>query len=158
MIRFFGTGPRSLMRTITERSFFRSVTLTQEPSGKVRCAAVNWYMSYGSPLAVCLCWKMRPYHEAFPTWDFRVLIGGTVSRVCPGVHCRDSGVLLPGAAPSAVVKTNPAAIWLSSRNIKHLSSLSWSSLTSPVRHLLALRAMAVNGSAQLEACVLADVP
>src|SRR5271157_4849785 len=53
--RFFRTGPRSLIRTTTERSVLRSVTLTQEPRGSVRCAAVNWYMSYGSPLAVCLC-------------------------------------------------------------------------------------------------------
>src|SRR5271157_1040129 len=49
------TGPRSLIRTTTERSVLRSVTLTQEPRGSVRCAAVNWYMLYGSPLAVCLC-------------------------------------------------------------------------------------------------------
>src|SRR5271165_3192576 len=55
-----------------------------------------------------------------------------VSWVCPGVPVRDSGVLLPGAAPSAVVKTNPAATWLSTRNIKHLLSLSWSSVTYPI--------------------------
>jgi hypothetical protein len=36
-------------------------------------------------------------------------------------------VLLPGAAPSAVAKTTVTATWLSTRNIKHLSSFGWSS-------------------------------
>src|SRR5664279_1318759 len=72
---------------------------------------------------------MRPYHEAFPTSAFGVRVGLCVSRICPGIPFRDSGVLLPGAAPNAVAKINVAAIGLSTRNIKHLSSFKLVLLT-----------------------------
>src|SRR5271169_6867920 len=111
------------MRTITDLSFFRFVTLTQEPSGSVRWAAVKSCISYGSPLAVFLCWNTFPYHEALPTWNFLVGTGLMVSWVCPGVPWFESGVLLlPGAAPSAVVKSRTTAAWFSTRSIKHLAS------------------------------------
>ena len=41
-----------------------------------------------------------------------------------------AGVLLPGAAPSAVAKTMVTATWLSTRNIKHLSSFRLVLLTA----------------------------
>lgn len=53
MIRLFH-GPRSLIRTYTDRRLRRLVTLAHEPSGSVRDAAVRAYMSYLSPLAVSL--------------------------------------------------------------------------------------------------------
>ena len=43
---------RSLMRTFTERPVAGLVTITEEPIGKVRDAAVKAFGSYGSPLAV----------------------------------------------------------------------------------------------------------
>src|SRR5579875_3567028 len=76
---------------------------------------------------------MRPYHEAFPTCGFRVRVG-LVSWICPGVPFRESGVLLPGAAPSDVAQSNVAAVArLSTRNIKHLSSLKSVLLTRCVK-------------------------
>src|ERR1700678_740938 len=65
---------------------------------------------------------MRPYHEAFPTSavDGRF---GLDSWMFPGAPFCESGVLLPGAAPNAVASANVAANGLSTRNIKHLSSL-----------------------------------
>src|SRR5579871_958650 len=121
MIRFGATGPRSLMRTTTFRLFLRSVTLTQEPIGRLRWAAVKSNMSYGSPLAVFLFWKMRPYQEALPSCAFArwVVLWSWIRLGAP--FC-ESGVLLPGAAPNAVANTNVAATGLSTRNIKHLSS------------------------------------
>src|SRR6516225_10200122 len=111
------------MRTMTDLSFFRFVTLTQDPNGSVRCAAVKSCMSYGSPLAVFLCWNSRPYQEALPTWNLRAGIGLMSSWVCPGIPWFESGViLLPGAAPSAVVKSKTSDAWLSTRSIKHLAS------------------------------------
>src|SRR5437870_6583648 len=59
-------GPRSLMRTSTERPLSKLVTRTRVPSGSVRCAAVSAFMSYASPLAVGLPWCWRPYQEAIP--------------------------------------------------------------------------------------------
>jgi len=44
--------PRSLIRTFTERPVVGLVTITEEPIGKVREAAVKASGSYGSPLAV----------------------------------------------------------------------------------------------------------
>jgi hypothetical protein len=44
--------PRSLIRTFTERPVAGLVTITEEPIGKVREAAVKASGSYGSPLAV----------------------------------------------------------------------------------------------------------
>jgi len=64
MILSRGTGPRSLIRTKIQRRLRRFVTFTQLPNGKVRCAAVSSYMSYGSPLAVGLPSKSLPYQDA----------------------------------------------------------------------------------------------
>src|SRR6266850_1791174 len=68
MMRDSGTGPRSFTRTMTHRPLCMLVTLTHVPRGSWRCAAVNWNMSYGSPLAVVLPWNCLPYQEALPTW------------------------------------------------------------------------------------------
>src|SRR5256885_15134987 len=68
-MRDSGTGPRSFTRTMTQRPLCMLVTLTHVPRGSWRCAAVNWNMSYGSPLAGGLPWKFLPYQEALPTWE-----------------------------------------------------------------------------------------
>jgi hypothetical protein len=45
MMRPFANGPRSLMRTSTQRPVSRFVTRTHVPKGIVRWAAVIWPMS-----------------------------------------------------------------------------------------------------------------
>src|ERR1700757_3711527 len=65
MIRVWGTGPRSFTRTITDLLLRRFVTFTRVPRGNLRWAAVNWNISYGSPLAVSLPWNCLPYQDAF---------------------------------------------------------------------------------------------
>src|SRR5437868_13706041 len=67
-MRDSGTGPRSFTRTMTQRPLCMLVTVTHVPRGSWRWAAVNWNISYGSPLAVVLPWNCLPYHEALPTW------------------------------------------------------------------------------------------
>src|SRR5262249_23772344 len=57
------TGPRSLMRTTTDRPLARFSTRTREPSGSVRCAAVSLSPSMTSPLAVAV---VKSYQEARP--------------------------------------------------------------------------------------------
>src|SRR5438552_13905747 len=61
-------GPRSLMRTTTERPFARFVTRARVPIGSERCAAVNSFASKRPPLAVRLPSKLSPYHDATVTW------------------------------------------------------------------------------------------
>src|SRR3954468_1074238 len=63
-----GTGPRSFTLTTTDLPLSRLVTFTRVPSGSCLWAAVNWNMSYGSPLAVVFPWKLFPYQLALPTW------------------------------------------------------------------------------------------
>jgi hypothetical protein len=60
-------GPRSLMRTLTERPFETLVTCTTEPSGSVGEAAVSWLGSNRSPLDVRRPLNPGPYHEAVTT-------------------------------------------------------------------------------------------
>ena len=74
-----------------------------------------------------------------------------VCSVCRGVPCCDSRAPLPGIEPGALVNTSPAAIWLSTRSIKRLSSLSWCALRSPLNPLPALGATVFSGSEQLMA-------
>jgi hypothetical protein len=45
-------GPRSLIRTMTVRRFFKLVTRTNVPKGNERCAAVSFAGENNSPLAV----------------------------------------------------------------------------------------------------------
>src|SRR6266446_3463268 len=73
-------GPRSLMRTTTERPFARFVTRTRVPSGNERCAAVKPFASNRSPLAVRLPSKLSPYHDANVTWPPAGRDGGGVTR------------------------------------------------------------------------------
>src|SRR5829696_3889451 len=61
-------GPRSLMRTTTERPVRSLVTRTREPKGKLLCAAVRARVLKRSPLAVFLPWKPGPYQDAPPLW------------------------------------------------------------------------------------------
>src|SRR4051794_28369277 len=72
------TGPRSLIRTITERPFCRFVTRTSECSGSERCAAVAWTVSSRSPLEVSrpTCWL--PYQAARPTCPRPVTCTGPI--------------------------------------------------------------------------------
>jgi len=65
-------GPRSLMRTLTERPFETLVTCTTEPSGSVLEAAVSWLGSNRSPLDVRRPANPGPYHEAVTTPGERV--------------------------------------------------------------------------------------
>ena len=59
-------GPRSLIRTVTERPVRSLTTRTLVPNGKVRCAAVMAFALKVSPLAVLRPWKPGPYHDAAP--------------------------------------------------------------------------------------------
>lgn len=61
-------GPRSLMRTTTERPVAVLVTRTRVPKRRVRWAAVRAFWSKRSPLAVSRPWKPGPYHEAISAW------------------------------------------------------------------------------------------
>ena len=59
-------GPRSLITTVIEAPVLRWITLTSAPNGSSRCAAVSWFMSKTSPLAVSRPWNGSPYQEAVP--------------------------------------------------------------------------------------------
>src|SRR5690606_15850168 len=59
-------GPRSLMRTTTERPLSSLTTRTKVLNGKVLCAAVSWLGSKIAPLAVRGPAKPGPYHDAMP--------------------------------------------------------------------------------------------
>ena len=49
-VEFLGSPAREVMRTTTLLLFFKLVTLTIVPMGRVRCAAVRAFLSYFSPL------------------------------------------------------------------------------------------------------------
>src|SRR5262245_704834 len=66
MIRPPTKGPRSLIRTTTERPLVRFSTSTLVPKGNERCAAVNSLGFIISPLAVREC---SAYEDACPTWS-----------------------------------------------------------------------------------------
>src|SRR5262249_6862326 len=57
-------GPRSLIRTSTERPFSGLVTTTREPSGRVFDAAVMAFWLKRSPVVVRRPLNPGPYHEA----------------------------------------------------------------------------------------------
>src|SRR5690606_37418201 len=59
-------GPRSLMRTTTERPLSSLTTRTRVLKGSVLCAAVSWLGSKISPLAVRRPANPGPYHDAIP--------------------------------------------------------------------------------------------
>ena len=69
-------GPRSLTRTSVDWLVSRLVTSSRVPKGRVRWAAVSWFMSNTSPLAVRRPWCWAPYQEAKPT-SSRPAAGGT---------------------------------------------------------------------------------
>ena len=74
-------GPRSLMRTTTDRPFAWFTTRSRVPNGSVRWAAVSRFGSNISPLAVrpdCAYHVARPLPIRRPTGT---LSGGTVSLV-----------------------------------------------------------------------------
>lgn len=66
MIRFPIQGPRSRIRTITDRPFRKFVTRTRVPSGRVRCAAIISCSLNGSPHAIRWPWLLLPYQLAVP--------------------------------------------------------------------------------------------
>jgi hypothetical protein len=72
-------GPRSLIRTTTERPFRRLVTRTFVPKGRVRWAAVNCPGLKVSPLAVRRPEKPLPYQEAIPC--LRLFLGCALCRL-----------------------------------------------------------------------------
>ena len=57
-------GPRSVIRTTTERPVRSSVTFTVLPRLIVRCAAVSRWGLNTPPPAVGFPWKLFPYHDA----------------------------------------------------------------------------------------------
>jgi hypothetical protein len=63
-------GPRSFIRTLIERPLFTFVTLTVEPRGRVRDAAVKFFGSKLSPLLVQLPANLVSYPEAVTTCAF----------------------------------------------------------------------------------------
>src|SRR5215204_4572026 len=63
-------GPRSLIRTTTDRPLCLLTTRTRVPNGRVRCAAVNALALNISPLAVRRPWKPGPYQDAIPESAF----------------------------------------------------------------------------------------
>lgn len=73
MIRPFSKGPRSFIRTSTDFPLARLVSFTMLPHGRLRCAAVNFFWSKTSPLAVRFPWCFFPYHEARPA---STIVGG----------------------------------------------------------------------------------
>jgi hypothetical protein len=68
-------GPRSLMRTTTERPFRRLVISTQLPNGSSGWAAVSPFISNTSPVAVTFPWNSSPYQLATPSLG--TVTGGT---------------------------------------------------------------------------------
>lgn len=66
MIRSRATGPRSVIRTTTDRPVERSVTRTRVPNGSDGCAAVSAAGSSGSPSAMRVWPGSRVYHDASP--------------------------------------------------------------------------------------------
>jgi hypothetical protein len=67
MIRPPMKGPRSLIRTTTERPLARFWTSTFVPKGSERCAAVSSFGFISSPLAVLL--DGNEYQDAWPSWS-----------------------------------------------------------------------------------------
>src|SRR5215213_3644168 len=82
MTRPAAKGPRSLMRTTTERPVRVLVIRTREPKGKLLCAAVKARVLNRSPLAVFLLLNPGPYQEAAPVWI------GLLSSATAGVAAR----------------------------------------------------------------------
>lgn len=66
MIRARPTGPRSVMRTTTDRPDERSVTRTRVPNGSDGWAAVNAAGSSGLPSAIRVWPGSLVYHDARP--------------------------------------------------------------------------------------------
>src|SRR3954452_9225105 len=86
MTRPWAYGPRSLMRTTTERPVRSLVTRTLAPNGSVLWAAVRSLVLNRSPLAVRLPWKPGPYQEAAPLWIG--LVSSAIAEVAPSVAAR----------------------------------------------------------------------
>ncbi len=80
MIRPRATGPRSLIRTTTERPVSRLVTRTWVPNGSERWAAVRASATWVSPSAVGLLLACGRYQEASPSWKQG---GGLDAAGCP---------------------------------------------------------------------------
>src|SRR5262245_39661251 len=93
-------GPRSLIRTSTERPLVRLVTMVREPSGSDGCAAVSSFWSKISPLAVRLPWKPGPYQEAMPTCA-PFSTGGGAGASCTSRTREHPELASVRAAPSA---------------------------------------------------------
>ncbi len=70
-------GPRSLIRTTTERPLVRFSTSTLVPNGSDRCAAVSSLGSIFSPFAVILAGS--EYQEAWPSWSALARSTGSIA-------------------------------------------------------------------------------
>jgi hypothetical protein len=99
-------GPRSVMRTTTDRPLSRFVTRTREPSGSVLDAAVNPLGSKGSPLLVERPANPGAYHEATSIdadekSDMEVLLDST-GWWPRGLVVTHPGIAVEGAAKARI--------------------------------------------------------
>src|SRR5580700_3421765 len=84
MLRPLTKGPRSLIRTTTARPLETLVTLTREPIGSEREAAVSSLGLNTSPLLVRRPLSSAPYHDAVTTWDRGAAVNGAVGGAVEG--------------------------------------------------------------------------
>ncbi len=100
-------GPRSLIRTTTERPLLKLVTRTCEPIGRVRDAAVRLLRLKISPLEVRRPLKPGPYHDAVVTWaDPGTVSGGAGLCATSGLGMLDA-LWAEHPASHAVAQTAP---------------------------------------------------
>src|SRR5690606_14506141 len=93
MIRPLWNGPRSLIFTLTDFPVRWSVTVTTEPKGSVRWAAVMAFWSNRSPDAVFLPWNPGPYQDAPPHC---ASAGPVAERTSPAIRAATQICLVNG--------------------------------------------------------------
>src|SRR5688500_20402607 len=74
------TGPRSTIRTLTERPLLKLVTRTTVPNAYVGCAVTIAVLSNLVPLAVTLPCRLRAEYEARPTFAAYVSAAAGIGR------------------------------------------------------------------------------
>src|SRR5271155_1601354 len=121
-MRSSGTGPRSLTRTKIDRRFFKFVTRTQLPSGRLRCAQVRPFMSNVSPIAVLRPWNLRPYHDALPISNQRRGLIDCVVDLADG-----AGSLADAETPSAdiIISVTAPAFIIETLRLRILAGISF---------------------------------
>src|SRR5690606_36188908 len=105
-------GPRSLMRTTTDRPLSRLVTVTSELNGSSLCAAVSWLGSKISPVAVRRPAKPGPYQDAIPNssmTDGVAAFLATATSVAADVAVGLDEAVLPERTEDGAQAPRPAA-------------------------------------------------